>query len=173
MSALLEELAAEHINVISGLSEKEMAAYLPKEVKLVGGVENNEMFAIPCDRITELQSEKLVFLGKTPDGESVQYTLYNGAEIISRMADPNGWDEMTYILGGLDTPAMLIRQWREAWEAGKDAPDADMTALLGITAVPYEDGWLIGRGGCTYFNNLNHSECTTHYMCYLTAEPVA
>ena len=48
-----------------------------------------------------------------------------------------------------------------------------MTALLGITAVPYEDGWLIDRGGCTYFNNLNHSECTTHYMCYLTAEPVA
>lgn len=157
MSALLEELAA----------------YLPKEVKLVGGVENNEMFAIPCDRITELQSEKLVFLGKTPDGESVRYTLYNGAEIISRMADPNGWDEMTYILGGLDTPAMLIRQWREAWEAGKDAPDADMTALLGITAVPYEDGWLIDRGGCTYFNNLSHSECTTHYMCYLVAEPVA
>ena len=114
MSALLEELAAEHINVISGLSEEEMAAYLPKEVKLVGGVENNEMFAIPCDRITELQSEKLVFLGKTPDGESVRYTLYNGAEVISRMADPNGWDEMTYILGGLDTPAMLIRQWREA-----------------------------------------------------------
>ena len=125
--------AAGHINVISGLSEEEMAAYLSKEVKLVGGVENNEMFAIPCDRITELQSEKLVFLGKTPDGESVRYTLYNGAEIISRMADPNGWDEMTYILGGLDTPAMLIRQWREAWEAGKDAPDADMTALLGIT----------------------------------------
>lgn len=173
MSALLEELAAEHINLISGLSEEEMAAYLPKEVKLVGGVENNEMFAIPCDRITELQSEKLVLLGKTPDGESVRYTLYNGAEIISRMADPNGWDEMTYILGGLDTPAMLIRQWREAWEAGKDAPDADMTALLGITAVPYEDGWLIDRGGCTYFNNLNHSECTTHYMCYLVAEPVA
>ena len=61
--------AAGRINVISGLSEGEMAAYLPKEVKLVGGVENNEMFAIPCDRITELQSEKLVFLGKTPDGE--------------------------------------------------------------------------------------------------------
>lgn len=173
MRALLEELAAEHINLISGLSEEEMAAYLPKEVKLVGGVENNEMFAIPCDRITELQSEKLVFLGKTPDGESVRYTLYNGAEIISRMADPNGWDEMTYILGGLNTPAMLIRQWREAWEAGKDAPDADMTALLGITAVPYEDGWLIDRGECTYFNNLNYSECTTHYMCYLVAEPVA
>ena len=164
MSALLEELAAEHINVISGLSEEEMAAYLPKEVKLVGGVENNEMFAIPCDRITELQSEKLVFLGKTPDGESVRFTLYNGAEIISRMADPNGWDEMTYILGGLDTPAMLIRQWREAWEAGKDAPDADMTALLGITAVPYEDGWLIDRGECTYFSNLSYSESTTHYI---------
>ena len=173
MSALLKELAAGHINVISGLSEEKMAAYLPKEVKLVGGVENNEMFAIPCDRITELQSEKLVFLGKTPDGESVRYTLYNGAEIISRMADPNGWDEMTYILGGLDTPAMLIRQWREAWEAGKDAPDADMTELLGITAVPYEDGWLIDRGECTYFNNLNYSESTTRYMCYLTAEPVA
>ena len=89
------------------------------------------------------------------------------------MADPNGWDEMTYILGGLDTPAMLIRQWREAWEAGKDAPDADMTALLGITAVPYEDGWLIDRGECTYFSNLSYSESTTRYMCYLTAEPVA
>ena len=31
MIALLEELAAEHINVISGLSEEEMATYLPKE----------------------------------------------------------------------------------------------------------------------------------------------
>lgn len=173
MRALLEELAAEHINVISGLSEEEMAAYLPKEVKLVGGAENNEMFAIPCDRITELESEKLVFLGKTPDGESVRYTLYNGAEIISRMADPNGWDEVAYTLGGLDTPAMLIRQWREAWKAGKDAPDADMTTLLGITAVPYEDGWLIDRGECTYFSNLSYSQSTTHYMCYLTAEPVA
>lgn len=173
MSALLEELTAEHINVISGLSEEEMAAYLPKEVKLVGGAENNEMFAIPCDRIMELESEKLVFLGKTPDGESVQYTLYNGAEIISRMADPNGWDEVAYTLGGLDTPAMLIHQWREAWKAGKDAPDADMTALLGITAVPYEDGWLIDRGECTYFSNLSSSQSTTHYMCYLTAEPVA
>ena len=173
MRALLEELAAEHINVISGLSEEEMAAYLPKEVKLVGGVENNEMFAIPCDRIAELESERLVFLGKTPDGESVQYTLYNGAEIISRMADPNGWDEVAYTLGGLDTPAMLIRQWREAWKAGKDAPDADMTALLGITAVPYEDGWLIDRGECTYFSNLSSSLSTTHYMCYLAAEPVA
>lgn len=173
MRALLEELAAEHINVISGLSEEEMAAYLPKEVKLVGGAENNEMFAIPCDRIMELESEKLVFLGKTPDGESVQYTLYNGAEIISRMADPNGWDEVAYTLGGLDTPAMLIRQWREAWEAGKDAPDADMTALLGITAVPYEGGWLIDRGECTYFSNLSSSLSTTHYMCYLVAEPVA
>ena len=50
------------------------------------------------------------------------------------------------VISGLDTPAMLIRQWCEAWEAGKDAPDADMTALLGITAVPYEDGWLIDRG---------------------------
>lgn len=172
MRALLEELAAEHINVISGLSEEEMAAYLPKEVKLVGGVEGNEMFTIPCDRIMELENEKLVFLGTTPDGESVQYALYNGAEIISRMADPNGWDDVAYTLGGLDTPAMLIRQWREAWEAGKDAPDADMTALLGITAVPYEGGWLIDRGECTYFSNLSASENKTHYMCYLTAEPV-
>ena len=68
------------------------------------------------------------------------------------------------VISGLDTPAMLIRQWREAWEAGKDAPDADMTALLGITAVPYEDGWLIDHGECTYFSNLGYSESTTHYI---------
>ena len=77
------------------------------------------------------------------------------------------------VISGLDTPAMLIRQWREAWEVGKDAPDADMTALLGITAVPYEDGWLLDRGECTYFSKLSYSESTTHYMCYLAAEPVA
>lgn len=124
MIALLEELAADHIKVIRDLSEDEMAAYLPREIKLLGGIEQNEMFAVPCDRVTELQSEKIVFLGKTPDGESVRYTLYNGAEIIASMGDPSGWDNVAYILGDLDTPALLIRQWREAWEAGKDAPDA-------------------------------------------------
>lgn len=173
MIALLEELAADHIKVIRDLSEEELAAYLPKEIKLLGGIEQNEMFAVPCDRVTELQDEKIIFLGKTPDGESVQYTLYNGAEIIASMGDPSGWDNVAYILGNLDTPALLIRQWREAWEAGKSAQDAAMTELLGITAVPYEDGWLIDRGECTYFNNLSSTLCTTDYMCYLTAEPIA
>lgn len=54
MIALLEELAADHIKVIRDLSEDEMAAYLPREIKLLGGIEQNEMFAVPCDRVTEL-----------------------------------------------------------------------------------------------------------------------
>lgn len=62
---------------------------------------------------------------------------------------------------------------KDGLQAGETRVQEYMRALLGITAVPYEDGWLIDRGECTYFSNLSASQSTTHYMCYLTAEPVA
>lgn len=62
---------------------------------------------------------------------------------------------------------------KDGLQAGETRVQEYMTALLGITAVPYEDGWLIDRGECTYFSNLSYSQSTTHYMCNLTAEPVA
>lgn len=62
---------------------------------------------------------------------------------------------------------------KDGLQVGETQVQEYMTALLGITAVPYEDGWLIDRGECTYFSNLSYSQSTTHYMCYLTAEPVA
>lgn len=62
---------------------------------------------------------------------------------------------------------------KDGLQVGETQVQGYMTALLGITAVPYEGGWLIDRGECTYFSNLSSSLSTTHYMCYLAVEPVA
>ena len=120
-----------HVTLLRDLSMADAASVLPERVTVPGDGKDRG-FSVPCEELVELGSDEtsqyIRFYGPDADGERVLYTMQNGGVML--MNDRTGEYEA----------------WEEAYRAGRSEPDAAMSALLGGTAVAYEDGWLMNPG---------------------------
>ena len=162
----LEALFAEHIRCLRGLTAEERERVLPDRIvnyPVENAEQKNGGFSLPCESIEELllmdmetQGAILRFVGESPEGERVLYTVTPGA---MKATNQKGWGEDN----------SWFADWDKAFQAGCGHPDETMSNFLGAPAVAYEGGWLLNPGSYTGFVGSSPVDAQEYY--YLTMEP--
>ena len=156
MQELIDEFFDGHVQLLRGLSQEEAEALLPSRVVDVPGssASGNGGFSIPCTRLIGMARDGfhyyLEWIGQDAEGKEIRYVLHNEAVSFN---------------DGEDEP---LAAWRDAYEAGKKTPDAEMSAFIGCPAVAYEGGWLVNPG--KFYVDRSDAMMENYY--YLTVEPV-
>ena len=162
----LEALFAGRIRCLRGLTAEERERILPDRI-VNYPVENTDQkngdFAFPCESLEELlltsvdyDGASLRFVGESPDGERVLYTVTPGA---MKAFNQQNWGE----------DSSWFDDWEKAFQAGCEHPDETMSEFLGAPAVAYEGGWLLNPG--SYLRFVGRSSEVAQEYYFLTMEP--
>lgn len=100
-----------------------------------------EVFILPCSKLVEMRAARydisiqtygpleIRYIGTGPDGQEHFYSLVNGSSV--------------YCNPVADEQIAMLNEWNDAYLDGKASPDTALTELIGIPAIPYEEGWLL------------------------------